>query len=115
MVLVGKIERLRQAAGAAVNIRLGYVEDVGRRREGGEVVALGMSLCAVELGGALGKAKYLGLEEMVIGGGSFLVMLGTSGMKLQCSLKTLEGLVDVEFAGGVNLFVGVLFGLKIDG
>lgn len=74
-----------------------------------------MSFCAVELASALGKAEYLGLEEMVIGSGGFLVMFGTLRMKFQCGLEALEGLIYVEFAGDVDLFVGVLFGLEIDG
>jgi hypothetical protein len=62
---------------------------------GREIAALSLSLCAVEFGSALGEMEYVGLEEKIIGGGGFLVMLRALGMKLKGSMKTLEGLFDL--------------------
>ncbi len=42
-------------------------------------------------------------------------MFRALGMKLQGGLEALEGLVYVEFAGGVDLLVEVLFGFEVDG
>lgn len=36
-------------------------------------------------------------------------------MKLEGCLEALQGLVDLDFAGIVNLFVDVLLGFDIDG
>lgn len=74
-----------------------------------------MSFYAIKFGSAFGKAKYLGLEKVVIGSLGFLIMLRALSMKLEGSLETLEGFVYVEFARGIDLLVEILFRLEIDG